>query len=129
MTQQQWVTVVLALVGIVANAAWILVGRYLKALDEVRNALTGENGAVARLHSRIDKLGDTYQTRKETEMQFEHLREFMERDRAERERRHHENLQRFEDLKDSQKASEESVRHDVRELRKHLDDVRNSHAA
>lgn len=124
MTTTHWVTLTIFLVGIIANAGWILLGRYLKTLDELRTALTGENGAVSRIHARIDKLGETYQTRRETEMQFEHLRAFMDHWRSDSQRRHEENLERFEKLHESQKASEDSVRQDVRELRKHMDEMR-----
>lgn len=123
MTTANWITLILALVGIIANLGWFVLTRFLRQQDEMRNALTGEHGAVARIHQRIDKLGDTYQTRRETEMQFEHLRAFMDQWRLESQRRHDENLQRFEDLKGNQKADSDSVRQDVRLLRQHLDEM------
>lgn len=123
MTTAHWVTVVLTLAGIIANASWILVGRYLKTLDELRHALNGADGAVARLHGRIDKLGDTYQTRKETEMQFEHLRAFMDHWKDDSQRRHEEHLRAFHEIKEQQKQGEDSVRQDVRELRKRLEEL------
>lgn len=126
MTTAHWLTVILALVGIISNVGWFLFTRFVKTQDELKHALTSDTGAIARIHQRIDKLGDTYQTQKETEMQFDHLRAFMEQWRGDNQRRHDENVQRFADIKDAQKASEDSVRQDVRELRAHLDDIRAS---
>lgn len=124
MTTANWITVVLALVGIVANVGWLMLTRFIRSQDELRNALTGEHGAVARLHQRIDKLGDTYQTRETAEMQFEHLKQFIELWKQDSERRHQENLKRFEDLRAQQDRTTESVKMDVRSLREHLDEVR-----
>lgn len=124
MTTANWITVILSLVGIVANMGWFLLTRLMRNQDEMKNALTGDNGAVARLHQRIDNLGDKYQTKEATEMQFEYLRQFMDQWRLDSERRHNENLQRFEDLKDQQKIDADSVKIDVRSLRQHVDDMR-----
>jgi hypothetical protein len=124
MTTANWITVVLSLVGIVANLGWFMLTRFFRTQDELKHALTGDNGAVARIHQRIDKLGDVYQTRKETEMQFEYLRQFMDQWKLDSERRHGENLKRFEDLKDQQKVDADSVKVDVRSLRQHVDDMR-----
>jgi hypothetical protein len=128
MTTTHWLTVILALVGIISNVGWFLFTRFVKTQDELKHALTSDTGAIARIHQRIDKLGDTYQTQKETEMQFDHLRSFMDHWRSDSQRRHEENLERFDSIKESQKISEDIVRQDVRELRTHLDDIRKAKA-
>lgn len=123
MTTANWLTVILTLIGLLAQLGWYMWLRFARNQDDMKEALTGKDGAVARIHHRIDQLGETYQTRRETEMQFEHLRAFMDQWRIESQRRHDENLSRFEDIKDQQKAESDSVRQDVRLLRQHLDAV------
>jgi hypothetical protein len=117
MTSQQWITVVLALIGIVANLGWFLLARLVKTQDELKQALTGPEGAIARIHARIDKLGETYQTREATEMQFEHLREFMDHWRQDSERRHRETIGQLGNIKTEQKSESDTIKNDVRELR------------
>lgn len=128
MTTANWITVILALVGIIANLGWFVLTRFMRQQDELKHALTSDQGAIARIHQRIDKLGETYQTREATEMQFEHLREFMDHWRNDSERRHQENLKRFEDLKDIQRASGDTVREDVRALRARVEQIQREHA-
>lgn len=123
MTSANWITVVLALVGILANLGFFLLTRLAKTVDEFKQALSGENGSVARLHGRIDKLGEIYQTREATEMQFEHLRAYMDTWRSDSERRHQENLARLNDLKEQAKEDSDTVKHDVRALRSHVDEL------
>lgn len=117
MSTANWITIVMALAGIVANLGWAMMTRFSRVQETMQNSLTGENGAVARLHGRIDALGTIYQSRKETEMQFDALKELMQVSEAARDARHNENVRRFDELKRSGHDENEKISAEVRSLR------------
>lgn len=111
------VTVIVALCGIVVQLGWFVVLRSIKDLHEIR----GPDGAIARIHARIDavlKDNDAkFQTREAAEMQFEHLRTFMEEWQKGSERRHEDNIKRFEDLNRKQQHAEDRLAGELQRIR------------